>query len=636
MAAKINIEVTGFPLGSPGESEVHPYSVIESSSPLINLSLTDDTGVNQYFWSFVSRPLGSTVTMVNVTSPIASFSPDIGLAGTYLVQCSLNNGATVLTNGVAFTTEVMEVRIPSAKETKEFDAYAGWDPALQDFIRKVDLGIGGIGDTYWEQFAGSLIGGSGIYLKPALDERVALPAGTFAGPSLVLGGDAETGLWSRNTGEIAVTVNGYPGVTLYEMWGGLYFETYDVDDSCYEFYLSHYKESSGAPATFYVEAIGTDDNAGSSLNLWSRAGYTAGSSYVEVAAYDGTDTYVGVNAWNSSGYSSSISVLAVSEDVSTVGVSSRCMGTEWSYLRISSESTHGGASLVLSCRGKAGASVDEGRIQIGENNTGKITFWNADIYAAPSWPGDYVYLIDNFTEMDDYYSAFGEVSILNAIVQASTTGFSVSGLAEDQVVFGAPSGALDQSPDFMLTDTLRFKVAADSSVSHDYSSVFGRYANSEFSGAQFVAYSRRGTDTGSAQVADNLVLVCETTGDATVSFRLVSGGTDNPIKLSENRVMAFKVKIVSSGVDTSTGVRVQERHVLFWNSSVNSWDWGPTATVINDRSTWVSSLGVYMGGVDGEFGLSIAVTGTSGSPNIFHVAYVTEMVIAQTAYSASS
>jgi hypothetical protein len=636
MAAKINIEVTGFPLGSPGESEIHPYSVIESSSPLINLSLTDDTGVNQYFWSFVSRPLGSTVTMVNATSPIASFSPDIGLAGTYIVQCSLNNGATILTNGVAFTTEVMEVRIPSAKETKEFDAYAGWDPALQDFMRKVDDGIGGIGDTYWEQFAGSLIGGSGIYLKPALDERVALPAGTFAGPSLVLGGDAETGLWSRNTGEIAVTVNGYPGVTLYEMWGGLYFETYDVDDSCYEFYLSHYKESSGAPATFYVEAIGTDDNAGSNLNLWSRAGYTAGSSYVEVAAYDGTDTYVGVNAWNSSGYSSSISVLAVSEDVSTVGVSSRCMGTEWSYLRISSESTHGGASLVLSCRGKAGASVDEGRIQIGENNTGKITFWNADIYAAPSWPGDYVYLIDDFTEMDDYYSAFGEVSILNAIVQASTTGFSVSGLAEDQIVFGAPSGALDQSPDFMLTDTLRFKVAADSIVSYDYSSVFGRYVNSEFSGAQFVAYSRRGTDTGSAQVADNLVLVCETTGDTTASFRLVSGGTDNPIKLSENRVMAFKVKVVSSGVDTSTGVRVQERHVLFWNSSVNSWDWGPAATVINDRSTWASSIGVYMGGVDGEFGLSIEVTGTSGNPNIFHVAYVTEMVIAQTAYNASS
>jgi len=636
MAAKINIEVTGFPLGSPGESEVHPYSVIESSSPLINLSLTDDTGVNQYFWSFVSRPLGSTVTMVNATSPIASFNPDIGLAGTYIVQCSLNNGATILTNGVAFTTDVMEVRIPSAKETKEFDAYSGWDPALQDFMRKVDVGIGGIGATYWEQFAGSLIGGSGVYLKPALDERVALPAGTFAGPSLVFGGDAETGFWLRNTGEIAVTVNGYPGMTLYEMWGGLYFETYDVEDSCYEFHLSHYKDSSGAPATFYVAAIGTDDNAGSSLNLWSVAGYTAGSSYVEVAAYDGTDTHIGINAWNSTGYTGSVSILAVAEDVTSVNVHSRCMSTAWSYLQITSESIHGGASLVLSCKGKAGASVDEGRIQIGDNATGKVTFWNADIYAAPSWPGDYIYLIDDFTEMDDYYSAFGEVSILNAIVQASTTGFSVSGLTEDQIVFGAPSGALDQSQDFMLTDTLRFKVAADSSVSYDYSSVFGRYVNSEFSGAQFVAYSRRGTDTGSAQVADNLVLVCETTGDDTASFRLVSGGTDNPIKLSENRVMAFKVKIVSSGVDTSTGVRVQERHVLFWNSSVNSWDWGPAATVINDRSTWVSSIGVYMGGVDGEFGLSIEVTGTSGSPNIFHVAYVTEMVIAQTAYNASS
>jgi hypothetical protein len=636
MAAKINIEITGFPLGSPGESEIHPYSVIESSSPLINLSLTDDTGVNQYFWSFVSRPLGSTVTLVNATSPIASFNPDIGLAGTYIVQCSLNNGATILTNGVAFTTEVMEVRIPSAKETKEFDAYAGWDPALQDFMRKVDDGIGGIGATYWEQFAGSLIGGSGVYLKPALDERVSLPAGTYNEPSLVFGGDADTGFWLRTTGELSSTINGHPGVTLYEMFDGLYLESYDVDDSRYEFYLCHYKESSAGPAAFYVMAIGTDDNAGSILNLWSRAGYTVGSSYVEVAAYDGTDTHVGVSAYNSSGYTSSISILAIAEDITSVNVHSRCMGTEWSYLQITSESIFGGASLVLSCKGKAGASVDEGRIQIGESNTGKITFWNADIYAAPSWPGDYVYLIDDFTEMDDYYSAFGEVSLINAIVQASTTGFSVSGLTEDQIVFGAPSGALDQSPDFMLTDTLRFKVAADSIVSYDYSSVFGRYVNSEFSGAQFVAYSRRGTDTGSAQVADNLVLVCETTGDDTASFRLVSGGTDNPIKLSENRVMAFKVKVVSSGVDTSTGVRVQERHVLFWNSSVNSWDWGPAATVINDRSTWASSIGVYMGGVDGEFGLSIAVTGTSGNPNIFHVAYVTEMVIAQTAYNASS
>lgn len=637
MAAKINIEVTGYPLGSPGESEVHPYTVIASASPLVNLSLTDTVGVTQYFWSFVSRPVGSTATIINATTAVASFNPDVGLAGSYILQCSINNGATVIRNGLAFTTEVLEVRIPSFQETKEFDAYGGWDPAMQDFMRKVDAIISSGGASYWTQYDGSLVGGVGNYVMPTLDERVSIIQGTQTAPSLAFDEDLGTGIWSPGSGEIATTLDGEPALTMYSMWGALYVETYNVAAFSSEFYLNHYKESTGSAAYFYIQGIGTDDNGGSYVYVYSNAGYTAGVASMDVSAYNGTETYVTIGAYNGAGGPSYAYMIAYAEDTAIIEIISRCLATEWATLRIFSESLWGGASLVLGCAGRTGASVDEGRIQIGEQSTGKITFWNKDIYASPSWTGDYVYLIDTYTEMDEYFGAFGEVSLINAIVQASTMGTGISSLVEGQILYGSPSGSIEQSAHLMFADSVRFKVAADSSITHNYTSVFGRYPSTEFSGAQYVAYSRRGSDTGSVQAADNLVLMCETTGDDTATFRLVSAGSDDPIRLSENRFMAMKVKVVSSGVDTSTGFYVQERHVVLWNTSFHASDWGTANAVeIANRASWTATLGQYRGAVDGEFGLTITTAGTTGSPNILHVAYVTEMVFAQTAYVASS
>jgi len=137
MAAKINIEVIGHPQGDPGDPVIHPYTVIQSSSPTVQLSLTDTMGVTQYFWTLVSRPLGSTAVILNYASAVAEFTPDTGLYGTYIVKCLVNNDYE-LTNGLGFTTERLEIRIPSAQERVEFDSEVGWDAAIQDFMRKVE------------------------------------------------------------------------------------------------------------------------------------------------------------------------------------------------------------------------------------------------------------------------------------------------------------------------------------------------------------------------------------------------------------------------------------------------------------------------------------------------------------------
>ncbi|HEX6549793.1 MAG TPA: PKD domain-containing protein, partial [Gammaproteobacteria bacterium] len=56
-------------------------------------SSTDPAGKNlTYQWAFVSMPSGSTATLSNATSAIATFVPD--LAGTYTVSLVVNNGST--------------------------------------------------------------------------------------------------------------------------------------------------------------------------------------------------------------------------------------------------------------------------------------------------------------------------------------------------------------------------------------------------------------------------------------------------------------------------------------------------------------------------------------------------------------
>lgn len=415
MAAKINIEVSGYPQGNPGDPVVHPYSVIESSAPTVNLSLTDDTGVNQYFWSFVSRPVGSTATMQNATTPNASFTPDVALPGTYLIKCGINNDATILTNGLGFTTQVLEVRIPSARETGEFNALIGWDETMQDFMRKVDAQILAAGDSYWNRFDGSGSGGVGYYLTPALSEMVSIPAGTRAAPSMVFSNDIDTGFWSPSAGVISTAIGNTPGVQLRRSGSELFLETYDIDNSSYEFTVLHHHAGSGAPAILTVRASGTDDNVGGNLFLEAVGGPNNGTVQLEVNAIDGSLCTLSVNAISNSDTTTYLYLTSETAGIPYLGITCESTGAGWATMRLACESSGYGASLILGCKGAPGASDDEGRLQLGEYDTGKIAFLSSDIYASASWTGYYVYLIESDTELDAYFAAYGEISIIAAL-----------------------------------------------------------------------------------------------------------------------------------------------------------------------------------------------------------------------------
>jgi len=422
MAAKIHIEVSGHPQGNPGDPVVHPYSVIESSAPTVYLSLTDDTGVTQYFWSFLSKPVGSIATMQNATTSNASFTPDVALAGSYLIKCSINNGATVVTNGLGFTTQVLEVRIPSAHETGEFNSLIGWDETMQDFMRKVDAQILAAGDSYWDRFDGSGSGGVGYYLMPKLSERISIPAGTKAAPSIVFSGDIDTGFWSPSAGTISTAIGNTPGIQIRRNGAELYLETYDVDDSNYKLTVLHHKEGSESPALFTVRASGTDSNDGSTLRLESVGGPTSGMATLEINAVDGSECIVDINAISNSDTITNLDLTSSTGGTPNLNILCESTGPGWATMRLACESSGYGASLVLGCKGAPGASDDEGRIQIGEYDTGKIAFLSSDIYASASWTGDYVYLIEDSAELEAYFAAYGEVSIIEAIVAAGSSG----------------------------------------------------------------------------------------------------------------------------------------------------------------------------------------------------------------------
>jgi len=137
MTVQILIDVTGESAGSPGVARSFAYSKVSPTPPLVTLSLADVTGITEYVWELVSKPEGSSSSLSNPSSAVATFTPTADVHGTYLIQCTVNGGADYSRSAVAFTTKHRGVRIPAPSETTEFGA-RGWDSALSDFNDKFD------------------------------------------------------------------------------------------------------------------------------------------------------------------------------------------------------------------------------------------------------------------------------------------------------------------------------------------------------------------------------------------------------------------------------------------------------------------------------------------------------------------
>lgn len=461
MVAKIDIVVNGYPLGNPGEPEVHPYSVIESASPLVELSLTDTTGVTQYFWSFLSKPVGSTATIQNATSAVASFNPDVGLPGTYIVQCKLNNDeSSVLTNGLGFETEFLGARIPSAHETDEFDSSIGWDGAMQDFMRKADEQIAAASETLWDRVDGTTLGGSGYYLSPGLSEKVNVPGGAVDSPSIVFEDDIDTGFWRYAEDILALSLGGTPGLQFVHLGPSTTIMSYDVEDANYGFGIGHMKTSSGLAAEGFFTVVGTADNAGATLDLSAIAGDMVGASEILIGSVGGLTSTIEISATNAAASDSDVQILSSTNGDATIGITCSGDGVGDSIIRIRCESDYQASALILGSKGGLGSTIDEGRVQIGEFDSGCVAFQCEQIDDS-SWPQAYLYLAEDDSEVDAYYAAHGAVSILAAIASLGAsfwqrTGTVLSPLtAGDTARVGAGSSS-DVGLGFVGTDDTGF------------------------------------------------------------------------------------------------------------------------------------------------------------------------------------
>lgn len=85
-SAEIRINQPGGPgTGSPGISR--DDLLLHTSVELRNV---DDNGVQRWFWSLLDKPPGSTATIANPNSAVATFTPDV--YGTYRIYLRVNDG----------------------------------------------------------------------------------------------------------------------------------------------------------------------------------------------------------------------------------------------------------------------------------------------------------------------------------------------------------------------------------------------------------------------------------------------------------------------------------------------------------------------------------------------------------------
>lgn len=158
----IVLEVEGESPGIPGESRTFEYSTIASDPPVVTAKLNDTSIVESYFWEFLDFPKGSNPVWNDPTLAQPTFTPAVTVTGTYLIRCTINDGESASTIGLAFLTDGLSLRKLAAGEGPQFDSIQGWVDAYNDLVGKVDGLGGGVGGKLHERgtFNGSPVPGS--------------------------------------------------------------------------------------------------------------------------------------------------------------------------------------------------------------------------------------------------------------------------------------------------------------------------------------------------------------------------------------------------------------------------------------------------------------------------------------------
>lgn len=138
------------------------------------VTLTDTESGNSgasYLWVLEDKPVSSTATLTNPTTPTAIFSPDF--TGSYRIGCTVNSSSYSVVV-IAVPLPNTGARIPSYDEKLQYNAGGnthGWQPDMTYFMRQTDVAVGhtakakvSTGDTTPGYLLGKLVQGSNITL----------------------------------------------------------------------------------------------------------------------------------------------------------------------------------------------------------------------------------------------------------------------------------------------------------------------------------------------------------------------------------------------------------------------------------------------------------------------------------------
>lgn len=205
--------------------------------------------------------------------------------------------------------------------------------------------------------------------------------------------------------------------------------------------------------------------------------------------------------------------------------------------------------------------------------------------------------------------------------------------AEDRIMYGAPNGMFSSSANFQFSETMRLRCSDDATVDKDYTFSFGRYTTTNFEGAKFTGYTRFGSEDGTVQVATDLVLGVQTTGSNPEYLELEVGGTDEVLKIPDNRMMIVKFRMLSTSDTANEGYHIQEFEQVFWRSNTN---WNAfelvEPTILKSYGGWDIEPLFYKGSTEGTYKIRIIVDDVPAGVVVNHVVHVTDMVITKSGY----
>lgn len=150
---QIVIDVSGESAGSPGVARSFSYPKISPTPPTVTLSLASVSGITAFYWEILDQPDGASASLSDSSAASPTFVPTANIPGTYLIQCTVNNGSAYARNAVAFLTPYQGIRLPAAGETLEFSATDGWKIALNAALTSLEKSGGKLGSPPYGEAA---------------------------------------------------------------------------------------------------------------------------------------------------------------------------------------------------------------------------------------------------------------------------------------------------------------------------------------------------------------------------------------------------------------------------------------------------------------------------------------------------